>query len=629
MTRRRILWADDEIDILKPHIIFLQEHGYDVTGVTNGNDALDLVKKERFDVVLLDEMMAGMDGLTTLEAIKAHDSSIPCVMITKNEEESLMEEAIGSKIDDYLTKPVNPSQILLACKKIIDAKAISGQKLAQDYITKLREYSNTLSNNPTWQDFIDIYVSLTEIEIELQKFPDLGLGETIADQKLEFNAYFGQFVEDNYPRWVRGEDAPVMSPQVVRKYVIPELRKGKRVLFLVIDCLRLDQWMVIEEHLRDYFNIRREHYYSILPSATPYSRNAIFAGMYPSEIEATFPRLWERGVADESSANRYEHQFLDRQLQVNGIQLKPEHKYIKVMDSEESLNVARKVGSFLNHPFVSMVWNFVDILAHSRSSSDVLKEMVPDEAAYRSVIGAWFLHSSLLRILKTFGNHNTTIVVTTDHGSIRGKRGTRVVSDREAATSLRYKFGRNLKADPRHAIYVRDPHSYKLPQITLNNTYIMAREDYYFVYPTNYNKYLNLYRDSFQHGGDHIGVRGQGDEFFGPAANGIDGCCRVGVDAAGYQRHMDVLTVKTGHQIGNVKGDIDHQKVSAIARAQLHQGALYRGGVGYGGTAVHGHFGGRGEIAVQAANNHQSHKSSPAAYFVLFVWGGRCLRLMR
>lgn len=501
MKARQILWADDEIEILKPHILFLQEHGYEVTGVTNGNDALDLVREKSFDVVLLDEMMPGKDGLTTLLEIKSYNPTIPCVMITKSEEESLMEDAIGSKIDDYLTKPVNPSQILLACKKIIDARKISGQKLAQNYIQKLNQFSETLSQRPTWQDFMDIYVSLTKTEIELDRHPELGLGQMLATQKQEFNSLFGQFIEDNYHRWMQGDDAPVLSPHVFKQFVLPEIRKDKKVLFLVIDCLRLDQWLVIEEHLREFFNIRREHYYSILPTATPYSRNSIFAGMFPADIQTTFPDLWERGIADESSSNRYERQFLDRQLQVNGVQLKPEHKYIKVMDSEESNNVARKISSYLNNPFTSMVWNFVDILAHSRSSSEVLKEMVPDEAAYRSVVSTWFLHSSLFRILKAFAEHGVTVVVTTDHGSIRIKRGTKVISDKEASTSIRYKHGRNLKAEERHAIFLRNPDQYRLPGLTLNNTYIFAKEDYYFVYPTNYNKYLNFYKDSFQHGG--------------------------------------------------------------------------------------------------------------------------------
>ncbi len=502
MKPRRIIWADDEIELLKPHIIFLQEHGYEVMAVTNGNDAVELVRNHRFDVVLLDEMMAGMDGLTALLEIKAHDPLLPCVLITKSEEESLMEEAIGRKIDDYLTKPVNPSQILLACKKLIDAKTIAEQKLAQEYIRKLQDFSDILAQEPTWRDFIDIYVSITEIELELDRHPDLGLNQTLADQKAEFNVTFANYIERNYPRWTRGEDAPPLSPNLVRDYVVPQLRDTSgSVLFLVIDCLRLDQWLVLEKQLREYFHIKRDLYYSILPTATPFSRNAIFAGMYPADIEQSYPDLWSRGVADETSSNRYERQFLDRQLEINGVRLKPEHKYVKVMDSEESENVARRIKSFMSVPFVSMVWNFIDILGHSRSSSDVLKEIVPDEAAYRSVVGVWFRHSSLLRILKTWAENKGTVIITTDHGSIRSRRGAKVHSDRDATSGLRYKSGRNLRVDDKQAIYIADPGQYRLPRQGINSTYILAREDYYFVYPTNYNKYVQLYHDSFQHGG--------------------------------------------------------------------------------------------------------------------------------
>jgi CheY-like chemotaxis protein len=502
MKTRRIIWADDEIELLKPHIIFLQEHGYDVTAVTNGNDAVELVRKHRFDVVLLDEMMAGMDGLTALLEIKAHDPLLPCVLITKSEEESLMEEAIGRKIDDYLTKPVNPSQILLACKKLIDAKSIAEQKLAQKYISQLQDYSSRLAQDPDWTDFTDIYVSITEIELELDKHPDLGLNQTLEDQKAELNVAFAQYVESSYPGWVKGENPPLLSPNIVREYVIPRLlEKSEKVLFLVIDCLRLDQWMVLESQLREYFHIKRDTYYSILPTATPYSRNSIFAGMYPADIEKSYPELWARGTADETSTNRYERQFLDRQLEINGVRLKPEHKYIKVMDSEESESVARRIKSLQNLPFVSMVWNFIDILGHTRSSSDILKEIVPDEAAYRSVVGVWFKHSPLLRILKAWAENGGTVVLTTDHGAIRGRRSAKVHSDRDASHGLRYKSGRNLRADEKQAIFIADPASYRLPQGNMNSNYILAREDYYFVYPTNYNKYAQLYHDGFQHGG--------------------------------------------------------------------------------------------------------------------------------
>lgn len=502
MAERHILWADDEIELLRPHILILEKQGYKVTPVTNGEDALEKVHQHRYDIVLLDENMPGKTGLDTLVEIKAHDPSLPCVMITKSEEESLMEQAIGGKIDDYLIKPVNPSQIIAVCKKIIDRTSITQARLSQDYMRGLAGIGRQLAMGATWQEFAEIHQQLCAWELELDGNPQLGFGTTLADQRKECNREFARLVERQYTDWIKGDSGPVMSPGVVREYVLPLLRAKKKVLFCVIDCMRLDHWMVLERSLREFFHVTRNIQYAILPTATPFARNAIFAGLYPEDIARVHPELWTRNMEDEGSTNRNERQFLDYQLKLNGIEFKPEHKYIKVIDLEEAQNTLRKVDNLFNHDFISMVWNFVDILAHSRSQNEILREMVPDEAAYRSVVSSWFRHSPLLKIMQAFRERGYHIVVTSDHGSIRVQRGARIHCDRDTSQGLRYKIGRNLRVeDEREAFMVSSPEMVRLPASGQSQSMAFAPEDLMFLYSNNYNKYLTHYRDSFQHGG--------------------------------------------------------------------------------------------------------------------------------
>jgi DNA-binding response OmpR family regulator len=502
MEKRRILWADDEIELLQPHVMFLQEKGYEVTQATNADDAIKLAKEGNFDLVLLDEMMPGKDGLTTLNEIKDFSPNLPVIMITKNEEEFLMEEAIGNKIDDYLTKPVNPSQILSACKKILEKRKITGEKISRDYVSEFSKISLAMMNPLTANDWVDINLKLFEWELELDKHKDLGLLETLMNQRRECNIEFGKFIEKNYLSWVQTrKNSPTLSVDIVSKYIYPEVKSGKNVFFFVIDCMRLDQWIVMENLLYEFFNITREHYYAILPTATPYSRNAIFSGLFPIEIEKQFPDLWSKGDDDDSSRNRNERQLLDAQLSRLKLNLKPEPKYIKIIDTEEARNTERKIASFLNIPLVSIVVNFIDILTHSRSDSSVLKEIAPDESAFRSLTLSWFEHSWLFQIFKFLSKQDVTIFITTDHGSIKGLRGSKVIGDKETSTNLRYKYGSNLKCDSKEAIFIKNPADYKLPTHGIITNYIIAKEDYYFVYPTNYHYYLSYYKDSFQHGG--------------------------------------------------------------------------------------------------------------------------------
>ena len=502
-SKGHILWVDDEIDILKAHIRFLTDRGYVVDTASNGDDAVALVRNGGFDLIFLDEMMPGMGGLKTLGEIKELRPSIPVVMVTKNEEESLMEDAIGSKISDYLIKPVNPSQVLAACKKFLESRSIRGAAVSKDYIQEFNQIATALTTNPGYEEWIDIYTRLVNWGVELDDHAELGLQQTLHDQVRECNLAFGKYIEKNYRDWVeQPKHRPLLSTEVVDNFVVPELQEGRSIFFFVIDCLRLDQWLMMENVLQEYFEISKRFYYSILPTATPYSRNAIFSGTYPSDLDLRSPELWEMSEDDENSRNRYERQYLDLLLERRRIILKPEPKYIKILDAEFGRSVENNITSYAQSRLTSIVVNFVDMLAHGRSDSTLLKEIAPDESAYRSLTKSWFLHSSLYGMLKTLSRMpNVTILLTTDHGSIRSLRGSKVLGDRDASTNLRYKYGRNLKCEDRAAIFVKNPLEYKLPKRGVTTNYIIAKEDYYFVYPTEYHKYLNYYRDSFQHGG--------------------------------------------------------------------------------------------------------------------------------
>lgn len=507
MKKKKILWVDDEIELLRSHIIFLFEKGYEVDTVTNGTDAISLVKENEYDLIFLDEMMPGMGGLETLSQIKEINANIPVVMITKSEEETLMDEAIGGKIRDYLTKPVNPSQVLLVCKKILEGKRLSGQFAAKDYLHHFNEISRSLMNDMDFAEWTEVYLKLVNWELELDAHPEIGLHQTLNDQKKECNKEFSKFVEKNYQKWINSPgdfDTPLLTPQITDNYVLRSLQNSdKNIFYFVIDCLRLDQWLVMEKHLLDYYRIEKDYYFSILPTATPYSRNALFAGLYPSEIEKYYPQLWSSGNDDdENSMNKYEKELLQLMIDRKRMRLKSDLKYIKIIDPEVGRNFEQNIMSYQNTQLTAVVVNILDMIAHGRSDSDLLKEIAPDEAAYRSLTNSWFTHSSLLSTLKLISRmKNAKVVITTDHGSIRSLRGAKVLGDREASTNLRFKYGRNLKAEDKHAIYIKNPADYKLPKRGVTINYIIAKEDYYFVYPTDYHKFLTYYKDTFQHGG--------------------------------------------------------------------------------------------------------------------------------
>ncbi len=503
MIAPQILWADDEIDLLRPHILFLETKGYVVTSVTNGSDAVERVRQHPFDMVLLDEQMPGKGGLETLSEIKELVPELPVVLVTKSEEENLMEEALGGQISDYLTKPVNPSQILLTCKRILDRSRLRSEKASQEYLQSFREISMSLMNPLTHSEWVDLYLKLVQYDMSLEG--DEGVRQVLEDQYREANREFGRFVEANYKEWIEGigkpagEARPLLSHEVIETYVLPALEASKPVFFFVIDCMRFDQWIEFERLMYPLFNIDKSYYYSILPTATPYSRNAIFSGWLPRDLERTFPSLWSEGDEDEHSRNRNEEAFLASLLESAGVGARM--RYQKLVTTQHGREFAQHINDFTQNELSAIVVNFVDILAHSRSDSAVLKEIAPDEKAYRALTRTWFEHSWLYQAFQSLAQKDCTIVITSDHGAVRSLHPTKVIGDRETSTALRYKFGRNLRCDERHAIFVKSPEEYGLPGRGINTNYIIAKEDYYFVYPTNYNHYVNMYRDTMQHGG--------------------------------------------------------------------------------------------------------------------------------
>lgn len=497
----RILWADDEIELLRPHILFLESKGYEVDSVTNGVDAVDHVRNARYDVVMLDEQMPGMGGLETLTEIRALAPDTPVVMVTKSEEEHLMEEALGGEISDYLTKPVNPSQILLTLKRILERRRIRSEHVSQSYLQSFNEITQDLMTDLSHEEWVSIYRKLIGFDLELED--DEGARQILADQYEEANRAFGRFIEREYVGWIADADRPPagrpeLSHEVIQTHVLPHLGK-KPVIFLLIDCMRYDQWLEFERLLAPHFDIEKSFHYSILPTATPFSRNSIFSGMLPRDFARRFPGIWESAARDEHSRNRYEEEFLADLLKRKKLDVRL--RYEKLVGTQDGRDFAANVSDYTQADLSAIVVNFVDILAHSRSDSDVLKEIAPDERAYRALTRTWFEHSWLYQAFRDFAAMDCTVVVTSDHGAIRSLHPTKVIGDRDTSTALRYKYGRNLKCDERHAIFVRDPESFGLPMDQISTNFIIAKEDYYFVYPTNYNKYQNLYKDTFQHGG--------------------------------------------------------------------------------------------------------------------------------
>ena len=501
MQRYTILWADDEIDLLKPHILFLQQRGYDITPVNNGAEAVELSDSKHFDVVFLDEHMPGMSGLEALTQIKNNKPNLPVVMITKNEEERIMEEAIGAKIEDYLIKPINPSQILLSVKKILDNKRLVIEKTNLNYQQEFGKISMALLDSMNHEQWADIYKKLVYWELQMDEADNHDMAEVLESQKVEANTNFCRFIRKNYEGWLNNPNVerPMMSHQLMKKVVFPELANHATTFVFVIDNLRYDQWKVLEPILTEFFNVDKEEtYYSILPTTTAYARNAIFSGMLPSEMEKTYPDLWVGEDVDEGK-NNFEAEFLEKHLKRSNLNIK--FSYHKIKQLEEGRDLADSVNNLYGNKLNVIVYNFVDMLSHARTDMAMIRELAPDEAAYRSITKSWFIHSPLLEILKKVSEKKARVVITTDHGTIRVKKPFKIVGDKNVNTNLRYKQGKNLGYEGDKVMEALKPDRFYLPKQNVSTTYVFAIEDQFFAYPNNYNYYVNFYKDTFQHGG--------------------------------------------------------------------------------------------------------------------------------
>lgn len=501
MKQAKILWVDDEIEILKPHILFLEQKGYELKTANNGMDALELINNERFDIVFLDENMPGLSGIETLEKIKIIQPQLPVVMITKSEEESIMEDAIGSNIADYLIKPVKPNQILLSLKKNLETKKLVSEKTVSTYQQEFRNISMELSANLDHQDWIDVYKKLVRWELSLDISQDTSMIEILMQQKEEANAMFGKYISRNYLDWQKegAKDKPLLSNKLLKEKVIPVLKSDKPLFLFLIDNLRYDQWKSIEPLLEPYFYAEKEElYYSILPTATQYARNAIFSGMMPLEIQKRQPQLWVDEIESEGK-NNLEEELLTNLL-TQTIQ-NPSFSYHKVLNMDFAKRLLDKLPNLMDNPLNVIVYNFVDMLSHARTELEILRELAEDESAYRSLTRSWFEHSPLFDMFKYLAEKGANVVVTTDHGSIRVKNPVQIVGDKETSSNLRYKTGRNLAYNPKDVFEIRNPHEANLPKQQLSASFIFARQADFLAYKNNYNHYAAYYKNTFQHGG--------------------------------------------------------------------------------------------------------------------------------
>ena len=499
MTTGHLLWVDDEIEMLRAHIIFLEKKGYDVTTVNNGNDAIEECRKHNFDLVLLDEMMPGITGLETLQQIKEISPSTPIVMVTKSEEENIMDQAIGQKIADYLIKPVNPSQILLALKKNIHKKQIVTEVTQTGYRKEFQDIAMRIMDCNTLDDWKDIYRRLVRWELELSS-ADSDMTEMLQMQKEEANNSFAKFVRKNYLSWVAPgtTQRPLMSPDIFKKCVFPAVNNGEKVFLIVIDNFRYDQWRTLAQDIGEMFDVNEDMYMSILPTATQYARNAIFSGLMPEQIERMFPDLWVD--EDEEEGKNINEEPLVR-TQIERYRRHDTFSYHKINDSAAAERLIERLGELKKNDINVVVVNFIDMLSHARTESKMVRELANNESAYRSITLSWFRHSVVGELLKALAQTDCTVIITTDHGSIRASKPIKIIGDRNTNTNLRYKLGKNLNCQSKDVFVVKNPHEAQLPAPNLSTSYVFATGNSFLAYPNNYNYYVSYYKDTFQHGG--------------------------------------------------------------------------------------------------------------------------------
>ena len=501
MNNINILWVDDEIDLLKPHILFLEQKNYKVTTCQSGTEAIEVIDDKNFDIVFLDENMPGLTGLETLAEIKEKQANLPVVMITKSEEEYIMEEAIGSKIADYLIKPVNPNQILLSLKKNLDHSRLVSEKTTSSYQQEFRKIAMDLSMVNSYEEWVDLYQKLLYWEIKLEDIEDPSMFEILESQKNEANLQFGKFIEKNYSDWFQpNTDAPILSHNLFKEKIVPELSKEQPTLLVVIDNLRFDQWKAFEPIVSNYYKKESEEsFFSILPTATQYARNAIFSGLMPSDMEKLHPEFWKNDT-DEGGKNLHEDDFLKAQLKRLGLShLK--HEYHKITNLKAGKKLADNFKSQKDNDLTVVVYNFVDMLSHSKTEMDVVKELASNDKAYRSLTVSWFKNSPLLAIIQQAQHLGFKLIITTDHGTINVRNPSKVVGDKETSLNLRYKTGRSLTYNEKDVLAAKDPKTIQLPLINMSSSFIFAKGDLFFAYPNNYNHYVSYYRNTYQHGG--------------------------------------------------------------------------------------------------------------------------------
>ena len=499
--RARILWIDDEVSMLKAHILFLEQKGYDVTTATNGTDALDLIDEIDFDIIFLDENMPGLSGLETLVSIKNKKPNIPVVMITKSEEESIMEEAIGGKISDYLIKPVNPNQILLILKKNLEDTRLIQEKTTLSYQREFTKLGMEISPSLNYKEWVQLYKKIVYWELELESSGDSSLLNILATQKDEANHVFSKIFTQNYKEWLmeKSEDKPIFSHTLLKHKLLPLLETKEKVFLVVIDNLRFDQWKTIQTAIEKQFKVKDEDlYYSILPTATQYSRNSLFSGLLPTELKKIYPQYWTE-EDEETSKNKFEEELLGEFLKRRGINIR--FDYTKILNLRAGKKYAQNIKNLKNNKLNVLVYNFVDMLSHSKTNMEVIKELASDESAYRSITKSWFDHSPLSDVFNAIADFGATILLTTDHGSIRVKNPVKILGDRQTNSNIRYKFGKNLNSDSKNVFEVRNPLDIFLPKPNISTSYMFCQSDDFFVYPNNFNYYVNFFADSFQHGG--------------------------------------------------------------------------------------------------------------------------------
>ena len=508
MTNGLLLWADDEMELLRAHLLFLEKKGYEVVTVTNGTDAIEECRQRTFDLVLLDEMMPGLSGLETLQRIKEITPQTPVVMVTKSEEEDIMNQAIGQQIADYLIKPVNPNQILLTLKKNIHRREIVAETVQTGYQQQFQQLSMQIMECRTWQDWVDVYKRLVRWELELSA-TDSQMTEMLTMQKQEANSGFAKYIKQNYMEWVQakpvskpsagvGDGCPILSPDIFKTKVFPLLSAGERVFLIVLDNFRYDQWKMLEREIGDQFEIDEDVYCSILPTATQYARNAIFSGLMPDQIAHMFPDLWV-DEDEEEGKNLNEAPLIQTQLE--RYRRRNSFSYTKINTSQEAEKLMQQFSNMSRNDLNVVVFNFIDMLSHARTESKMVRELANNESAYRSITLSWFRHSVISDLFRRLAQSDYRIIVTTDHGSIRATTPVKIIGDRNTNTNLRYKLGKNLSYESKDLFVIRDPHKAQLPAPNLSTSYVFATGDDFFAYPNNYNYYVSYYRNTFQHGG--------------------------------------------------------------------------------------------------------------------------------